>query len=146
MAEAKLGKVERTNEALDRPNRVVRSDIVLNPRRKETGLLSALAGLECTIRHEPNRTSTPENNEFLPSLVVPIGRTHCLHFIIASEAKQSDASASGAAMTALSSLAPGVRRDLSERAHRDEVASLRLGQEHVHGRVMILADRHRPGR
>ncbi|MFZ0672219.1 MAG: hypothetical protein WAM50_18155, partial [Pseudolabrys sp.] len=68
MAEAELGKIEGTYIALDRPNRIVRSHIVLNPRRKETGLLPALAGLEWAIRHEPNRTSTPENAEFLPGL------------------------------------------------------------------------------
>ncbi|HEV2156445.1 MAG TPA: hypothetical protein VGR99_18935, partial [Bradyrhizobium sp.] len=43
--------------------------IVLNPRWKQTELLSALAGLECAIRHEQNRTSTPRNAEFLLGLV-----------------------------------------------------------------------------
>ncbi|HEV2152845.1 MAG TPA: hypothetical protein VGR99_00665, partial [Bradyrhizobium sp.] len=42
--------------------------IVLNPRWKQTELLSALAGLECAIRHEQNRTSTPRNAEFLLGL------------------------------------------------------------------------------
>ncbi|HEV2155613.1 hypothetical protein, partial [Bradyrhizobium sp.] len=46
----------------------VRPDIVLNPRWKQTELLSALAGLECAIRHEQNRTSTPRNAEFLLGL------------------------------------------------------------------------------
>src|SRR5664279_249850 len=69
MPKAKLCKVERANKALDRPDRIVRSDIVLNPRRKKTGLLPALAGLECAIRHEQNRTSTLEIAEFLPGLV-----------------------------------------------------------------------------
>src|SRR6266436_6263294 len=36
-----------------------------------------------------------------------------------------------------SSLAPGVRRDGAECAHRDEVASLRPGQEQVHGGVVF---------
>ncbi|MGY3611772.1 MULTISPECIES: hypothetical protein, partial [unclassified Bradyrhizobium] len=33
------------------------------------GLIPALAGFECAIRHQPNRTSTPGKAEFLPSLV-----------------------------------------------------------------------------
>ena len=41
--------------------------------------------------------------------------------------------------------ATGLRHDLSQRAHGDKVAALRLGDEHAHGGVMILADRHRPG-
>ncbi|HLZ02993.1 MAG TPA: hypothetical protein VKR55_12670, partial [Bradyrhizobium sp.] len=41
---------------------------VLNPRRKQAGLIPALAGLEWAIRHEPNRTSIAANAEFLPSL------------------------------------------------------------------------------
>src|SRR5260370_37072131 len=61
MAEAELCKVESANKALDRSDRIVRPDIVLNPGRKQTGLLPALAGLECAIRPKPNRTSTPEN-------------------------------------------------------------------------------------
>src|SRR5260370_16139187 len=69
LAEAELGKIKRANKALNRPNRIVRSDIVLNACRKQARLVPALAGLECMIRHKPNRTSTPENAEFLPSLV-----------------------------------------------------------------------------
>src|SRR5437879_10754545 len=69
MTEAQLCKVEDTNEALDRPDRIVRPNIILDPCRKQTGLIPALAGLECMIRHEQNRTSTRENAEFLPSLV-----------------------------------------------------------------------------
>jgi hypothetical protein len=68
MAEAELPKVESVNKALDRPDRIVCSNIVLNPSREETGLLTALAGLEWAIRHEPNRTSTLKKTEFLPSL------------------------------------------------------------------------------
>ncbi|WP_164936096.1 hypothetical protein [Bradyrhizobium nanningense] len=68
MAKAELGKVEDADEALDRPNRVVRPDIILNPSRKQTGLLAVLAGLKCAIRHQQNRTPTPPNAEFLPSL------------------------------------------------------------------------------
>jgi hypothetical protein len=41
MTEAQLCKVENANEALDCPDRIVRSDIVLNPGRKETGLVPA---------------------------------------------------------------------------------------------------------
>jgi hypothetical protein len=74
MAEAELPKVESANKALDRPHRIVRSNIVLNPSRKETGLLPALAGLEWAIRHELNRTSTPKKAEFLLSLVGLLGR------------------------------------------------------------------------
>jgi hypothetical protein len=68
MTEAQLGKVERTNEALNRPDRIVRPNIILNPWRKQVRLIPALAGLECTIRHEQNRTSILEKAEFLPSL------------------------------------------------------------------------------
>lgn len=68
MAKAEFGKVENTNEALDCPDRVVRPDIILNPSRKQTGLVAALAGLECAIRHEQKRTPTYENAAFLLSL------------------------------------------------------------------------------
>jgi hypothetical protein len=68
MTEAELGKVEHANEALDRAYRIVRSDIVLNPGRKQTWLMPALAGLEWAIRHNQNRTSTSEKAEFLLSL------------------------------------------------------------------------------
>src|SRR5579863_8921683 len=67
MAEAELCKVKRTNKALDRPDKIIRPDIVLNPRRKKTGLLPALTGLECTIRHTTNLTSISKSG-FLPSL------------------------------------------------------------------------------
>jgi hypothetical protein len=75
MAEAQLGKVEGANKALNGPDWIVCSDIVLNPSRKKTGLLPALAGLEWAIRHEPNRTSTSKIDEFLPSLVGQITGT-----------------------------------------------------------------------
>src|SRR5260370_11684810 len=75
LAEAELCKIKRANKALNRPNRIVRSDIVLNACRKQARLVPALAGLECMIRHKPNRTSTPENAEFLPSLVGQISAT-----------------------------------------------------------------------
>src|SRR5207248_2023809 len=65
MAEAELCKVERANKALDCPHRILRSDIVLNPGRKKTGLLPAIASLERPIRHEPYRTSSPENARVL---------------------------------------------------------------------------------
>src|SRR6185437_2847655 len=68
MMEAQLCKIESTNEALDRPNRIPQPNIVLNPWRKQGRLIPALAGLECTIRHRQNHTSTLENAEFLPSL------------------------------------------------------------------------------
>ena len=64
MTELELRKVEETNEAFDRAHRIVPPNIVLNPSRKQTGLFSALAGLERMIRHEPNRTSTPENSRY----------------------------------------------------------------------------------
>src|SRR5436305_13539135 len=72
MMETEPGEVECANEALDRSHRIVRPDIILDPRWKETGLLTALAGLECAIRHRPNRTSILENAEFLPSLYLQI--------------------------------------------------------------------------
>src|SRR6266702_2893871 len=64
MTELELRQVEATNEAFDRAHRIVPPNIVLNPSRKQTGLFSALAGLERMIRHEPNRTSTPENSRY----------------------------------------------------------------------------------
>src|ERR1700722_1031747 len=77
MAEAELCKVDDANKALNSQNRIVRSDIILNPSRKETGLLPALSGLERMIRHESNRTSTPKNAEVLPSLdLSSIGSKH----------------------------------------------------------------------
>src|SRR5260370_40370776 len=74
LAEAELCKIKRANKALNRPNRIVRADIVLNACRKQARLVPALAGLECMIRHKPNRTSTHENAEFLPSLDGQISR------------------------------------------------------------------------
>ena len=68
MAEAEFHQIECGHEAIDRPHRIVPPDIVLNPGRKEAGLIPALAGLECAIRHNQNRTSTPQNEQFLPSL------------------------------------------------------------------------------
>src|SRR5712664_3685115 len=70
MPETELGEVESANEALDRADWIVRPDIVLNPRRKETGLIPAIADLECAIRHKPNRTCCSRKcPPFLPSLV-----------------------------------------------------------------------------
>ena len=69
MTEAQLSNIDGTNEALDRSDRIVRGNIVLNPGRKQARLMPALAGLECPIRHDQNRTSTPQKAEFLPSLV-----------------------------------------------------------------------------
>ncbi|MGY3605124.1 MULTISPECIES: hypothetical protein, partial [unclassified Bradyrhizobium] len=42
---------------------------------KQAGLIPALAGFECAIRHQPNRTSTPGKAEFLPSLVGQISKS-----------------------------------------------------------------------
>src|SRR5260370_10004451 len=78
LAEAELCKIKRANKALNRPNRIVRSDIVLNACRNQARLVPALAGLECMIRHKPNRTSTPENAVFLPTLpgqIIPFPET-----------------------------------------------------------------------
>src|SRR6266480_1317891 len=81
MPETELGEVEGANEAVDRPNRIVRTDIVLDPRRKQTGLLAALAALERAIRHKPNRTCCSRKcPQFLPSLVGQInGLTRVSH-------------------------------------------------------------------
>src|SRR5882724_2886072 len=69
MPETELGEVEGANEAVDRPNRIVQTDIVLDPGRKQTGLLAALAALERAIRHKPNRTCCSRKcPPFLPSL------------------------------------------------------------------------------
>src|SRR5207244_3423748 len=62
-----LCQVESANEALDRPDWIVRPYIVLNPRRKETGLIPAIADLECAIRHKPNRTPTLKTRHSCPA-------------------------------------------------------------------------------
>src|SRR5882672_8651891 len=80
MPETELGEVESANEALDRADWIVRPDIVLNPRRKETGLIPAIADLECAIRHKPNRTCCSRKcPPFLPSLVGQIISTNSRH-------------------------------------------------------------------
>src|SRR5207249_4022082 len=68
MAEPELDQIERRNIALDRSHRVIGSNVVLNPSRQNTSLLPVYTGLECAIRHTPNRTSTRQNLLFLPSL------------------------------------------------------------------------------
>src|ERR1700730_18049136 len=79
MPETKLGEVEGANEAVDRPNRIVRTDIVLDPGRKQTGLLAAFAALERAIRHGTNRTrSSRKCSPFLPSLVGQISRANSM--------------------------------------------------------------------
>src|SRR6267142_4950359 len=79
MPETELGEVESANEALDRADWIVRPDIVLNPRRKETGLIPAIADLECAIRHKPNRTCCSRKcPPFLPSLDVSNGFVRCV--------------------------------------------------------------------
>jgi hypothetical protein len=65
MAEAELPKVESANKALDRTHWIVRPDIILNPSRKEAGLSPAVAGLECVIRHKPNRTFSSSKSRVL---------------------------------------------------------------------------------
>ena len=85
MTEAQLCKMEGANVALDRPDRIARPDIVLNPCWKQAGLIPALAGLERAIRHEQNRTSTQENAEFLPSLIGESRDSGLAHFIRAPE-------------------------------------------------------------
>src|SRR5882724_3177694 len=78
MPETELGEVEGANEAVDRPNRIVQTDIVLDPGRKQTGLLAALAALERAIRHKPNRTCCSRKcPPFLPSLVGQIRTRTC---------------------------------------------------------------------
>src|SRR6266568_2691389 len=80
MPEPELLKIERTDIGLDRPDRIVRPDIILNTSRQKAQLLTALAGLIEAIRHETNRTTItnlankiPE--KFLPSLcALPILR------------------------------------------------------------------------
>src|SRR5947208_5247867 len=62
MPKPELRKIKSFHIALDRPHRIVRSDIVLNPRRQKTRLLPAHAGLQCAIRHKMNRTPTPQPN------------------------------------------------------------------------------------
>ena len=69
MLEPKRCKVKRVDEAVDRADRVVQPNIVLDPRREQAGLLAAIAALECTIRHKPKRTlKSPKCPSFLPSL------------------------------------------------------------------------------
>src|SRR5205085_4113853 len=75
MAEAELRHIERAHIALDRPNRVLRSNVVLHPRRQKTSLLSANARLEWAIRHTPNRTLTLLSHAILAQ---PRSETHRL--------------------------------------------------------------------
>jgi len=49
MPETELGEVEHIHEAVDRPNRIVWTDIVLNSGRKKTGLLALSPLFERTI-------------------------------------------------------------------------------------------------
>jgi hypothetical protein len=65
-----LARSSTAHEAVDRPDRIVRLDIILDPGRKQAALLAALAALERAIRHKPNRTpSNPKCPLFSPSLV-----------------------------------------------------------------------------
>ena len=57
MPELELLKIESANVGLDRPNRVIPPDIILDPRRQKAQLLPAWAGLIGAIRHDENRTS-----------------------------------------------------------------------------------------
>src|SRR5205814_352077 len=69
MLEPQLCKIERADEDVDRADRVVQPDIVLDPGRKQVGLLAAIAALERANRHKPNRTlKAPKCPSFLPSL------------------------------------------------------------------------------
>src|ERR1700680_1333681 len=52
----------------------------------------------------------------------------------------------GAGWLAIRQFASRFRLDLSQRADGDEVAPRCLGDEHVHRRVVVLVDRHRPRR
>src|SRR5437764_8656600 len=75
MLEPQLCKIERADEDVDRADRVVQPDIVLDPGRKQVGLLAAIAALERANRHKPNRTlKAPKCPSFLPSLDVLICR------------------------------------------------------------------------
>src|SRR5205085_3370986 len=65
MTEAELREIECAHIALDRPNRVLRSNVILHPRRQKTSLLPANARLEWAIRHTPNRTSTVRSRAIL---------------------------------------------------------------------------------
>src|SRR5438132_12993331 len=69
MLEPQLCKSARADEGVDRADRVVQPDIVLDPGRKQVGLLAAIAALERANRHKPNRTlKAPKCPSFLPSL------------------------------------------------------------------------------
>src|SRR6266481_6117331 len=57
MPEPKLLKIESADIGLDRPNRIISRDIILNARRQKAQLLPARAGLIRAIRHDENRTS-----------------------------------------------------------------------------------------
>src|SRR5207248_10666713 len=73
MLEPQLCKIERADEDVDRADRVVQPDIVLDPGRKQVGLLAAIAALERANRHKPNRTlKAPKCPSFLPSLVAQL--------------------------------------------------------------------------
>lgn len=80
-----------------------------------------------------------------------ISASHRAVVVAARDGEAGCGAASVAPMSAASryagliiSFASRFRRDLSERFYGDEVASLRLGQKHVHGRVVVIAHRQRP--
>jgi hypothetical protein len=62
--EPELGQIQRVNEAVDSPNRIVRLDVVLDPRWKQAGLLAALAALERAILISRIVYSTPKNARY----------------------------------------------------------------------------------
>src|SRR5438309_870144 len=58
MPEPEPGQIQRADIRLDRPNRIVRLDIVSHARRQKARLLTDHAGFELAIRHATNLKST----------------------------------------------------------------------------------------
>jgi hypothetical protein len=58
MAETQRRNIQRANIRRDRTNRVVRSNVIIHPRRQQAALLAALSSLEPANRHATNRTAS----------------------------------------------------------------------------------------
>src|SRR5437868_10616768 len=75
MAEPERGEIEGLHIRLDRAHRIVRPDVILDPRRQEACLLPALTGLERAIYHAANRTQ-PSPRRPSEILAQPRSETH----------------------------------------------------------------------
>jgi hypothetical protein len=66
---AQTPQIERRNIGVNRPHRVVRRHVILDPRRQQAQLVAARAGFERSLRHaERIGAFDPKHEKFLPSL------------------------------------------------------------------------------